>query len=165
MKKILRLVLLTAMFLLVMGAANTTVQAKRVGYSYSRLPKRMRGTWYTYTNFGYGKKKIYKLHMTNKNLRKYKKHKVYIGKKARKTAKYWTATQTGKIHGYRWIHTYGWQQTAGAGDYFNLHKFGKHQVLTTAGGAGVWDSTNYYRSKRVAKKMTHKRYPGFKYGY
>ena len=123
----------------------------------------MLGKWYAYTNFGYGKKKIYKLHLSNKHLRKYKKHKIYYGKKAAKTSKYWTATQTGKYHGYRWIHTYGWQQTAGDGDYFNLHKFGKHKVLTLANGAGIWVSAHYYRSKSVAKKMGTKHYHKFAY--
>lgn len=163
MKRGIKLILLVAMFLLATGALSTTAQASRVGYSYSRLPKGMVGKWYTYTNFGYGKKKFYKVHLTNKNLRKYKKHKVYVGKKALKTAKYWTAEKTKKIHGYHWIWVYGWQQSAGAGDYYNLHKFGKHQVLTVAGGAGVWGSTHYYRSKAVAKKLAAKRYPGFVY--
>lgn len=163
MKKMLRLFLIVAMCSLAMFTLGTTASAKKTGYSYSRLPKGMVGKWYAYTNFGYGKKKVYTVNLTNKNLRKYKKHKVYNGKKALKTSKYWTATQTGKIHGYRWIHTYGWQQSAGAGDYYNLHKFGKHQVLTIAEGAGVWDSTHYYRSKSVAKKMGTKHYPKFIY--
>lgn len=166
MKKIMKVVLLAAVFFLVVCTPNTTAMAKKVGYSYSSLPKGMLGTWYTYTNFGYGKKKFYKMHVTNKNLRKYKSHKVYYGKdykKGNKTAKYWTATKTGKIHGYHWIHTYGWQQSAGAGTYYNLHKFGKHKVLTVADGADVWAYSHYYRSKAVAKKLANKHYPKFLY--
>ncbi len=166
MKRVIKAVLLAVVLVLTMGALGTTASAHKAGYSYRSLPKGMVGTWYTYTNFGYGKKKIYKIHMSNKNLRKYKKHKVYYGDeaaKAAKTAKYWTATKTSKFHGYYWIHEYGWQQSAGAGEYYNLHKFGKHNVLTIADGAGVWVSAHYYRSKAVAKKMGHKRYAGFQY--
>lgn len=163
MRKMGKIFLVVAICFLAMFTVSTTASAKRVGYSYSRLPKGMLGKWYTYTNFGYGKKKIYKIHLTNKNLRKYKKHKVYNGKKALKTSKYWTATQIGKYHGYRWIHTYGWQQSAGDGDYYNLHKFGKHKVLTAAGGARIWVSAHYYRSKSVAKKMGTKHYRKFIY--
>lgn len=166
MKKLVRLILLVVVCLLTVGTLSTTAFAKPNGYSYSRLPKGMMGKWYTYTNFGYGKKKLYKIRMSNKNLRKYKKHKVYWGKnekKGLKTVKYWTATQTGKIHGYHWIWTYGWQQSAGDGTYYNLHKFGKHKVLTVADGAGIWTSAHYYRSKKVAKKMGMKHYPKFKY--
>lgn len=163
MKRLIKGILLLTMFLLAVCVSTTNASAKAVGYSYSRLPKKMRGSWYTYTNFGYGKKKIYKIRLSNKNLRKYKKHKVYQGEKVLKTSKYWTATQTGKIHGYTWIHTYGWQQSAGAGDYYNVHKFGKHQVLTLAGGAGVWVAAHYYRSKAVARKMGMHRYPKFAY--
>jgi len=166
MRKTGKLFLTIVICFLAIFMLSTTASAKKVGYSYSHLPKSMLGKWYTYTNYGYGKKKVYKIHLTNKNLRKYKKHKVYYGKQAKKalkTSKYWTATQTGKIHGYRWIHTYGWQQSAGAGDYLNLHKFGKHKVLTLAGGADIWASAHYYRSKSVAKKMGTKRYPKFLY--
>ncbi|MFC6206215.1 hypothetical protein [Levilactobacillus tongjiangensis] len=163
MKKTMKLFLIALVCFFAVGALTTTASAHKAGYSYSKLPKGMRGTWYTYTNFGYGKKKIYKLHMSNKNLRKYKKHKVYANKKALKTVKYWTATQTSKFAGYRWIHEYGWQQTAGAGEYYNLHKFGKHKVFTVAEGAGIWVSAHYYRSKKVAKKMGQKHYPKFSY--
>lgn len=163
MKRLLKLGLLLAVFAVMVGVLGTTAQAKKVGYSYRSLPKKMLGTWYTYTNFGYGKKKFYKIHLSNKNLRKNKKHKIYVGKKALKTSKYWTAIKTRKIHGYHWIWVYGWQQSAGAGTYYNLHKFGKHRVLTTADGAGVWSSTHYYRHKSVAKKLTNKHYRGFVY--
>ncbi|WP_214464505.1 hypothetical protein [Levilactobacillus brevis] len=163
MKRILRSVLLSVVLLMAVFTLTTTASAKRVGYSYSKLPKAILGNWYAYTNFGYGKKKIYKIHISNNNLRKYKKHKIYVGSKALKTSKYWTATQTGKIHGYTWIHTFGWQQSAGDGDYYNLHKFGKHQVLTLAGGAGVWVEGHYYKNKSVAKKMGQHHYPKFSY--
>ncbi|KRN02744.1 hypothetical protein FD13_GL001463 [Levilactobacillus senmaizukei DSM 21775 = NBRC 103853] len=164
MKKVLKSLLMAMVFFLAVCVLGTTASAKRVGYSYSKMPKSMTGTWYTYTNYGYGKKKVYKTHINNKNLRKYKKHKIYYGTKAMKTSKYWTATQTGKIHGYRWIHIYGWQQSAGDGDYLNVHKFGKHKVLTVAGGADVSVESHYYRSKSVAKKMGNKHYPKFAYG-
>ncbi|MFC6274704.1 hypothetical protein ACFQET_04150 [Levilactobacillus tangyuanensis] len=163
MKKVLKSLLIAMAFLIAICTLGTTASAKSTGYSYSKLPKSMTGTWYAYTNFGYGKKKVYKIHVNNKNLRKYKKHQIYYGKKAEKTSKYWTATQTGKLHGYRWIHTYGWQQSAGAGSYYNLHKFGKHKVLTIAGGADGAVDAHYYRSKSVAKKMGTKRYPKFVY--
>lgn len=163
MNKLVKIFLMISICILSAFTLGPTASAKKTGYSYSHLPKGMLGTWYTYTNYGYGKKKIYKMHVTNKNLRKYKKHKIYSGKKAEKTSKYWTATQTGKIHGYRWIHTYGWQQSAGDGDYFNLHKFGKHKVLTDGGGADLRVSAHYYRSKSVAKKMGTKHYPKFIY--
>lgn len=163
MKKVTKLFLIVAVCFFAVFTLSTTASAKKNGYSYSHLPKGMLGNWYAYTNYGYGKKKIYKIHISNKNLRKYKKHKIYYGKKALKTSKYWTATQTSKIHGYSWIHIYGWQQSAGAGDYYNLHTFGKHKVFTIAGGATVLVDAHYYRSKSIAKKMGNKHYPKFAY--
>ncbi|MEJ6401077.1 hypothetical protein [Nicoliella lavandulae] len=68
-----------------------------------------------------------------------------------------------KVHGYNWLNTYGWNQSAGDGTFYNLHQFGKHEVLTVAGGYNVSAYGHYYRSAKVAKQLERVKYSNFVY--
>lgn len=137
-----------------------------------KFPKNIEGKWYAYTNFGLGgKRKLYKLNLSAKayHFHAYKKHEVLYGnipakKKAyfNKTSK-WSYADTFTMNGYKWVNFIGWQQSAGDCDSYNVHKFGKHTVLSAAGGATNSVSAHYYRSVKVAKHMADKHYPGFTY--
>ncbi|MCL0330788.1 hypothetical protein [Apilactobacillus xinyiensis] len=139
-----------------------------------KFPKSIRGTWYTYTNFGYGKKKIYKLKANAKKLHfhPYVKHNIGAGALPKATKKekryfnktiYWTYCDVFKFQGRKWFNFMGWQQDAGDGDNYNISKLKGHRVLTLAGGAGNWVSAHYYKSRQLAKKMGEKHYQGFIY--
>lgn len=150
--------------------AETTVTAKPM------FPKKMQGTWYTYSKYD---KKLYKITITKKKIIYYgpnrnkstltvhkfipRDNRPQTKKYLKKTAKWIFLLGYEKAHGRKWLHYFGWNQTAGAGDYFNVSKINGHKVLTTAAGAGVWKSEHYYRSAKLAKKLANRHYHHFQY--
>lgn len=150
-----------------------SVNASGINYAKS-FPKELNGKWYAYTNFGYGKKKIYKENISSKRFGflpiPVPKHQIYlIGKKAlshnphKHTIGNWSYFRIFNIYGYKWFNLMGWYQNAGDGTYFNVSNFHGNKVLTEAEGADCLVDAHYYKSKSLAKKMGQKKYPKFHY--
>ncbi|MCL0319474.1 hypothetical protein [Apilactobacillus xinyiensis] len=151
------------------------------------FPKQYRGTWYNYDNSEYfssfnkiviSKNKMYSYSaMKDKETKKTDVHKGYSylhknrkhkrsgvsQKTINKYINWMTRDFVKNVHGYNWMHTYGWMQVAGAGEYYNVHKFKNRQVLTAASSANVIVDGHYYHSKKIAKKLESKKYKGFLY--
>ena len=68
----------------------------------------------------------------------------------------WTLMESDNVDkdGTKLIHIRGWEQTAGAGSYYGVttEDVDGHStpVLISAGGAGAWCDSTYYRSKDTA---------------
>lgn len=139
------------------------------------FPKKMRGKWYSYSNYS---NKVNKQIITKKRFKaneagdKYTRYLHvnptgcsydYYKRSNNKKINWVYFSNRAKAHGRNWLALRGWYQSAGAASYFNLSKLNGHQVLTIAGGAGVWGSEHYYRSQKLAKQLKNQRYSGFKY--
>lgn len=139
------------------------------------LPANMRGTWYAYDGNQLVTTKVtaksitvqYAGEKANKGtLHKYVDHNpLKMSKKEiKRTANWFFASQdTKKIHGYKWVWTYGWQQTAGAGEYYTVSKYQGHRVLTDSDGAGVWANSHSFKTKQLAAKYKGVKLPKFSY--
>lgn len=169
-------IILTAMITLgtaTVYAVNSThtVDAK---VNKATFPKKMRGNWYQYSDYS---KKVNKQVITKKHFKmnddgyKYTRylhvnptgqaHDYYNGNK--KKLNWIFITSNVRAHGRTWLATRGWYESAGAGAFLNVSKLNGHKVLTWAGGAGVWGSEHWYRSRKLAKRLRNQRYTGFKY--
>lgn len=145
------------------------------------FPKSMRGTWYTRTNF-YGKyrskmvitKHSAKITYTSEgNTVRYKETlRNPLTKKETnslgpddyaKYANYYVGKYVHASH-YKWLRM---DTLSLAGDnepaFLNIHKFNKHEVLTSAAG-GPRQSYHFFRTDKLAKKYAHKKFPHFNYG-
>lgn len=139
------------------------------------LPANMRGTWYAYDGDKLVTTKVtaksitiqYEGEKANKGtLHKYVDHNpLKMSKKAiKKTENWFFATNNPqKIHGYKWVWTYGWQQTAGSGEYYAVTTYQGHKVLTDADGAGVWANSHSFKTKALAAKYKDAKLPKFSY--
>jgi len=71
-------------------------------------------------------------------------------------------------NGISFVHVRGWNQTAGAGDYFGTTSENVDgtptTVMVSAGGAGIWCDSVYYRTAAMAKQQTTTRFDDIDYG-
>ncbi|MHA8110417.1 hypothetical protein ACYATP_02740 [Lactobacillaceae bacterium Melli_B4] len=129
----------------------------------------MRGTWYGFESGKLYKTTFYKNKIVNNYdgkkhttyVHKYKDHDVKTADK--KTDNWVLLTNTNKIHGYKWVKSYGWNQNVGSANYFSVNTFNGNKVLSSAGNAGVEVDSQYYRTPDLAKQLANKKYPSFKY--
>ncbi|WP_367295752.1 hypothetical protein [Levilactobacillus yonginensis] len=138
------------------------VAAAKTRYTIRTFPKRMRGTWYTYSGGRY-----YRVKITAKKISGAagtwhlhpKKVTASTNFRSRRHRN-WIYGTTFKIDGEKWTWTYGWTQGAGAGDYYRgvAHRLnGKtYHTLQLASGAKAWTDGYAYHSKRAAKKYANR---------
>jgi hypothetical protein len=147
--------------------SDQKVQAS--AYTIKTFPKRIRGTWYTYDRYDH---KIFRIRISAKKLTENK----YISRlHSRKKTAYpklgakikhpsWIIGYTFTYKGEYWTQTYGWYQSAGAGDYYrkvNHRIHGKqYATLQLASGAGIWTDGYAYHSKKAAKAYSHHWFKG-----
>ncbi|CAI2559964.1 MULTISPECIES: hypothetical protein [Apilactobacillus] len=147
------------------------------------IPKNMRGTWYSRTNF-YGKFKS-KLVITKHSIKstisdyggtytvKSTLHKPLTKKQIKaaldandgaRYSNYYVGTYTHALH-YKWLKMVTLNMDGdSAPGFLNVHKFNHNVVLTSAAG-GPRQSYHYFRTDKLAKKYAHKKFPHFNYGY
>ncbi|MFC6290715.1 hypothetical protein [Levilactobacillus angrenensis] len=150
----------------------TTAQAK-AKTTLKTLPKRYRHTWYHYANgqlstLTFSKRKIagrtyYERHQPAvKYLAHIHAHKLTTTKFRRHVT--WSAATSVRAHRSQWLNIRGWNQGMGDGDFYRVMTKTVHgkrvQVLSQAGGAGVWTAAHYYQSKQVAKQRGTKHFSG-----
>ncbi|WKN29378.1 hypothetical protein MUB42_02940 [Apilactobacillus kunkeei] len=177
------------------GFSNSTNANAKSKTKYAiTFPKKMRGTWYSFSRRG--KSKLTKLVVNSRHMYFYK----YVNGKAKKEndmtvnlKKKFTEKESEKAyrvenlalyqkdatgtyekdlannskkHGKKnyltWIKLY--PHIAGgdfAFTYVNMSKLAKHNVLTYSVNKVV--PTHFYKSKKIAKKQQHKKYPIFVY--
>ena len=152
--------------LLAVGGLQTgmpvTAQAK-AKTTLKAVPQRYRHTWYHYANgkmdtLTFTTKQISGMTYYNGKGVKYVAHIHHHKLTATSFKKHysWSTAVTTKRHQAQWINVRGWNQVMGAGDYYKVMtktvKGKKVSVLSQAGGAGVWTSAHYYRTKQLAKQ-------------
>lgn len=82
----------------------------------------------------------------------------------------WSRVTPQTVHkdGAELVNIHGWNQTAGAGVYYGVKQEdvdGKStDVLISAGGAGAWADSVYYRTAAMAKSQTTDRFDDIDYG-
>lgn len=137
----------------------TPVASASSQYTIKMFPKRYRGTWYTYEGGRYFRVKISATRMQGGNSTRF----LHVRKKATigdpRVAKHpnWLIANVFKYQGQTWLWAYGWNQGAGAGEYYQArhHRIrGKsYDTLQLASGAGAWVDGYAYRSKRAARQF------------
>ena len=70
--------------------------------------------------------------------------------------KNWCRTNMINYRGRRVLHTYGWLQGAGAGNYYYLAQEEGQTVLVSASGAGMWADAIYWKDQASAQKNANK---------
>ncbi|AYM02379.1 hypothetical protein [Levilactobacillus yiduensis] len=150
----------------------TTAQAK-AKTTLKTLPKRYRHTWYHYANgklstLTFSKRTIAGRtyyagdQQATKYLAHIHAHKLTATKFHRHIS--WSSVVPVNAHHSQWLNVRGWNQVMGDGDFYRVMTKtvrGKRvQVLSQAGGAGVWTAAHYYQSKQVAKQRGNKHFSG-----
>ncbi|MFC6206284.1 hypothetical protein [Levilactobacillus tongjiangensis] len=154
----------------VLGMTTTTAQAK-TQMTLRTIPQRYRHTWYHYSQGKYERltfstKKIAGLRYFDGQSTQYRAnlhaHKLTTTKFKRHMT--WSSATTTERRHATWINVRGWNQGMGAGDYYKVmtksYQGDRHAVLSQAGGAGVWTSAHYYRSKKIAKQLKNHHFKG-----
>lgn len=159
---------------LLFGGVINPQSSHAAAYSLKVFPKVLRHTWYHYDGhgrydqitFGY---KHYRMHNF------YEKWDVYNGKihyrnlKATRISHHpnWTFATPVYYHRMHWTNIYGWNQGAGDGDYYGvkIRRYHGHRVrvMSEAGGADIWTDSHYYATRKVAKALGNKHFPGVLY--
>lgn len=172
MKKELIGVAVVAALMGVSGVLGTTITAQAKTQTTLRtIPQRYRHTWYHYNKGKYEKltfstKKIAGLSYFDGQSTKYRAnlhaHKLTTTKFKQHAT--WSSATTTQRRQATWINVRGWNQGMGAGDYYKVmtksYQGDWHAVLSQAGGAGVWTSAHYYRSKKIAKQLKNHHFKG-----
>lgn len=187
-KKIITVLTLISVVVGVGSVCNTTntVQAKEVP---TVFPKNMRGTWYQYYTNGFEKdlskvkitKTTYTLNEFQPNvIHKYIPH----DKPDFERANWIFIPGYQKQKGITWLNVKQWNEPAeigipdtgddgedggwgeNGGEFFNCSKLKGHQVLSIANtidGTSIHNTSHWYRSVKLAKKLTKHHYKGFLY--
>jgi len=138
------------------------------------FPKAYRHTWYHYSRGHYdtvtfGAKRVGGLSYFNGVATKYvaylHAHKLTTTKLKQHPS--WSTAVNVTARQATWVNVRGWNQIMGAGDFYKVMSKSvsgqQHQVLSQAGGAGVWTDAHYYRSKVVAKQLGNRHFKGERY--
>ena len=160
-----------------LGGALTTDPLTASAASKSTMtafPKVYRHTWYHYSQGHYetvtfGAKRVSGLSYFGGAATKYvahlHAHKLTTTKLKQHPS--WSTAVNATTHRVTWLNVRGWNQIMGAGDFYKVMTksvAGKqHQVLSQAGGAGVWTDAHYYRSKAIAKQLGNRHFTGERY--
>ena len=79
----------------------------------------------------------------------------------------WASVTQQNIRGINFVNLKGWNQTAGAGEYYGVKQESYNgqniDVMVEAGGAGAWCSQTYYSSADLAKKLQGQKYNDITY--
>lgn len=188
-KRIFTILALIAVAVGVGSVCNTpnTAQAKGIP---TVFPKNMRGTWYQYYNDGAGRKYLSKVKITKttyilgeytpKVIHKYIPH----DKPDFERADWIFIPGYQKQRDITWLNVKQWNEPAGigipdtgddgedggwgenGGEFFNVSKLKGHQVLSianTINGTSIHNTSHWYRSVKLAKKLNKRHYKGFLY--
>ncbi|WP_203637948.1 hypothetical protein [Levilactobacillus wangkuiensis] len=165
MKKMM-LAVATAVTLLAVGGVSlgTPVAAQaKTKTTLKAVPQRYRHTWYHYEHgkmdtLTFSTKRISGLTYYDGQAAKYVAHIHHHKLSAKKFKKHysWSTVTNKTAHQAQWINVRGWNQIMGDGDYYKVMTKTYHgkkiSVLSQAGGAGIWTSAHYYRTKQLAKQ-------------
>ncbi|VDG20957.1 hypothetical protein [Lactobacillus brevis] [Lactiplantibacillus mudanjiangensis] len=170
-KRLLLMVMLgVAMTIISVGTTSMNQPAQAASkYTIKTFPKRLRGTWYWYDNYDH---KVVRIKISAKKMinGKYtsrlhqRKESQYPKQGAKMKHPSWIIGRNFTYKGEKWTQTYGWYQSAGAGDYYRRvsHKIHgkKYATLQMAGGAGIWTDGYGYHTKKAAKANANRWFKG-----
>lgn len=152
------------------SAANSSINVVQAKTNSAVFPKRMRGTWYLYSNKKFSKMTFTKnkeihYHNGGKNIRYLQKKPNILPEPSQKTENCFYISQTRKVNGYTW---YGINkvtlQPDLTGEYYGVAKINGHWVYDTASAFGnIFESDNvhWYRTRKLAKRLKNVRYKNF----
>ncbi|WP_461242603.1 hypothetical protein [Secundilactobacillus muriivasis] len=153
----------------IIGATTTTSASAK--NSLRHYPARFQRTWYHYTDGRYEKMRFTPNHLSSHTYYE----KWYYSRSPLHTrnlnldGEQVSSHQNWTFATFKspWLWVYGWNQTAGAGDYYKVKIHSYHgvrfRVLSAAGGAGVWTYEHFYATKKVAKVMKNRHFSGERY--
>ncbi|BDR61054.1 hypothetical protein [Lactobacillus xylocopicola] len=178
MKKIKKILITLAALVTVGGASSAALSLPRAVQAQTTktatvFPKKMRGTWYSYDTTT---KKVNKLKFTKKTQISFDEQgqKLVQTLHSKKTApldpqfdqdyvNWIVIAGQPKAHGRKWLSIEGFDHGAGAGVFYNVARLKGHQVLSTAVGAGIWQTKHAYKTAKLAQKFQQRHYPHFEY--
>lgn len=159
---------------LLFGGVINPQSAHAATYSLKVFPKVLRHTWYHYDGHGrYDQIKFGYKHYRMRNF--YEKWYVYNGKihyrnlKATRISHHpnWTFATPVYYHRMHWTNIYGWNEGVGDGAYYGvkIRRYHGHRVrvMSEASGADIWTDSHYYATRKVAKALGNKHFPGVLY--
>lgn len=159
---------------LLFGGVINPQSAHAATYSLKVFPKVLRHTWYHYDGHGrYDQITFGYKHYRMRNF--YGKWDVYNGKihyrnlKATRISHHpnWTFATPAYYHRMHWTNIYGWNQGVGDGAYYGvkIRRYHGHRVrvMSEAAGADIWTDSHYYATRKVAKALGNKHFPGVLY--
>lgn len=157
-----------------MGSAIKPQSSQAASHSLRYFPSALRHTWYHYDGHGrYDRVTFGYKHYREQNY--YDGWTVYHGKIHYRNLKTthishhpnWTFATPFYIHHMHWVNIYGWNQTAGDGEYYGVkvrHYHGHRiRVMSEANGAGIWTYQHYYATRKVARTLGDKHFKGVSY--
>lgn len=160
------------------GSSTTKIAGDR---GLDNAPAEMLGTWYSYDNHEEatvtftehtieetedGRTVTTELHKMNPDRDRgdHDQDKAYWAK-----TKHWATISKFKVPESKpkdnklYYNIYGWNETAGDGEFYALHTEESQPVLILAGGAGIWTDAVYWKTPELAQKYAGKKFHDLRY--